>query len=85
MTERLPQDTWTIQTAVAPSKDGVGLVTVHLTNGLTGTYPPLAISVDWKQGMEPVDVEVFALAIMGGSLRQLADDCLTLAGTKMKS
>lgn len=85
MSDREPQDQWSIHTRLKPGAPGQGVVTFNLMNGRHGALPPFDVQVDWKEGMEPQDVEVFALALVGNSLRHLGEDILQKGVDLMRS
>lgn len=75
---------WRVTADVKAGEPGQGLVTINLTNALLGDVPPFVMLMDWKPGMEPQDVEAFALAILSKSFERLSEACGDLIREKLK-
>lgn len=79
-----PKYVWAVSATARPGDPGSGIVDVRLTNGLAGTLPPFSIAVDWPAGLEAVDVEMRALAMMACSFEQLSRACDNLIKSKSR-
>ncbi len=74
---------WTVAARfVGAPSPGMATVAIDMINGRAGRMPPINVEVDWKPGMEPVDLEVFALALVADAGAGLSDACVALATSK---
>jgi hypothetical protein len=74
---------WLVTGELIGRKAGTGTVAVRLTNGRMGVLPPFNIVVDWKPGMEPVDVVAFALGLVADAGEGLAAACVAEAARQL--
>lgn len=73
---------WSVTAELTGRTPGSGIVTVRLINGRLGALPALDIHVDWKAGMEPIDVEIYALGLVADGAKALLEAALEAVTAK---
>lgn len=75
---------WAVSADLVDRVPGSGLVRIRLNNGMAGAIPEFTLQVDWKPGMEPVDVEALALGILADGAHALGEKAITIAAEKVR-
>ncbi len=74
---------WLVRAELIDQTPGFGTVEITLTNGIMGRLPPFNMVVDWKPGMEPNDVEIFAIGLVADSAKALSEALIAEAAARM--
>ena len=73
---------WTVTSQITETRPGTAVVTIHLVNGRMGALPPFDMAVDWKPGMEAVDVEMYALGLVADAAQGLVRAAVEAGGRR---